>query len=205
MKTFFLVKTFSFFFLEIRGNRPPLGRYSGKFENIPTNLKMKTFFLVKTFFFFFLDITLILWEKRGKFWWKSLFIFIFWRTHYTFGNILFWTFGHILPDPQTLLLSYGYEKKELHKSSKEPVFIIETFVFSKCLQFKNDLIFWKDLRTFCKGRKQIAYCLKRQKCCYNLVRVTTRDLGADSGGRDPSARRFLQFFSKLTHFRHILM
>jgi len=33
---------------------------------------------------------------RRKFYWS----YFFWRTHYTFGNILFWTFGQILPPPK---------------------------------------------------------------------------------------------------------
>jgi len=32
-------------------------------------------------------------RKNGEILVKTL----FWRTHYTFGNILFWTFGQILP------------------------------------------------------------------------------------------------------------
>jgi len=30
-------------------------------------------------------------------------------TQYTFGNILFWTYGQIIRVSQTVLLSYGYE------------------------------------------------------------------------------------------------
>jgi len=48
--------------------------YPGKFENILGNLKIKTF----------LEIALILCEKKGK---NSK--DLFWKTHYTFGNILF--------------------------------------------------------------------------------------------------------------------
>jgi len=56
----------------------------------------------------FLEIILILWEKRGKLHWRPIFL---WRTHYIFGNVLFWTFGQIYRALQTAFLSYSYGPK----------------------------------------------------------------------------------------------
>jgi len=64
---------------------------------------------------------LLLFLKIGcNFWWRPF----FWRTHYTFGNILFWTFGQmhrvppspeLLCTPSIMLPSLSPEMHDLHR------------------------------------------------------------------------------------------
>jgi len=50
------------------------------------------------------------------------------RTQYAFGNILFWTFGQILPaPPQTVLLSYGHAIRSSNRKGAKP-----NYFYSRC-------------------------------------------------------------------------